>query len=106
MTRHTAAHTATGLFFAACAALTAAFAVLWHPTRPGEIATAAVCGYWLAHLLRRHKMIRKGAGAGLAGAGVSAAVVVFAPAVLPLGVFAVLAARPAAHFLDPRQARV
>lgn len=106
MTKHTAAHTAAGLAFAAAAALLAAYLVVWHPTRPGDVAIAAVCGYWLAHLLRRHKMIRKGFEAGLAGAAVATAAVVFAPAVLPLGVFLVLAARPAAYFLDPRKARV
>jgi hypothetical protein len=106
MTKHTAAHTATGLVFALAAALIAAYLVVWHPTRPGDVATAAVCGYWLAHLLRRHKMIRKGFEAGLAGAAVATAAVVFAPALLVLGVFLVLAARPAAHFLDPRKARV
>jgi hypothetical protein len=106
MTKHTAAHTAAGLAFAAAAALLAAFAVLWHPTRAGDVATAAVCGYWLAHLLRRHKMVRKGFEAGLAGAAVAVAAVVFAPVLLPAGVFCVLAARPAAHFLDPRRARV
>jgi hypothetical protein len=106
MTKHTAAHTAAGLFFALAAALIAAYLVVWAPTRPGDVATAAVCGYWLAHLLRKHKMIRKGFEAGLAGAAVATAAVVFAPALLPLGVFCVLAARPAAHFLDPRKARV
>jgi hypothetical protein len=106
MTKHTAAHTAAGLFFALAAALIAAYLVVWAPTRPGDVAVAAVCGYWLAHLLRKHKMIRKGFEAGLAGAAVATAAVVFAPALLPLGVFCVLAARPAAHFLDPRKARV
>jgi len=106
MTKHTAAHTVTGLFLAALAALGAAFAVVLHPTLPGEAATGALCAYAIAHQLRKSKLVRKGSEALLLGVTVAVLAIVFLPAALPPAIFAALALRPALHFLDPRKTRV
>jgi len=106
MTRHTAAHTVTGLFLAALAALGAAFAVVLHPTLPGQAAAGAITSWAIAHQLRKSRLVRKGSEALGLGVTVAVLAIVFIPEALPVAAFAALALRPALHFLDPRKTRV
>jgi hypothetical protein len=110
MTVTQAQHLATGLLFAAFAALAAAFAVVFFPSLPGDAGTGGVIAFYIAAHLARHHGRKRDVEEGLGWlilAGFLAAVLIWKAApVVPVLVFAVLAAVPARHYLDPAKHRV
>lgn len=106
MTKSQAGHLGTGLAFAAAAALAVAVAVVWFPSLPGRAGAGAFIAFWLSVQLGRHRHARRGLEALGLGAVLAALLIIFAGPALPAAVFAVIAAGPARHYLDPRRARV
>lgn len=99
-------HLVTGTAIAIAAALFSALLVVWDPTITGKVVVGAAVGAWLGIWLGKHRHAKRGLEAMLAGGVLSLALLIWLPAAIPFVVFLACIGPSAAHYLNPRRARV